>query len=255
MTESSNSLMRLPDTSGRLPERYSIKEATSTAIACRTIAEVFAHATISQLCSLSPTGRAEVGVAAMAIIEKGMAYFATNRRLSSEHVALFSEEVVDQFMHESLADLNVFMRKAAMGGYGDGETFGALDLPRLGSWWREYLGEKADERERIERQRTKQLAADTIKGLASIPGILPMLQKIGDDRKEEREQTSLMNRILRLQHTVPEMTDEQLRDAYVFYRTADERKIIMIEADKRGLVKVAMDKALEEVTETPPAAA
>ncbi len=81
------------------------------------------------------------------IVSRGMELFDAKRRMSDEHVGLFAAQIAEDFKHESLADLNVFMRGASMSKYDGGEFYSSIDMPRLNKWWRQYLDEKAAARE------------------------------------------------------------------------------------------------------------
>ena len=179
------------------------------------------------------------------IVERGMELFDAKRRMTGEHVALFAEQIADDFPHESLADLNVFMRGAAMSKYDGGEYYSSVDLPRLTSWWRKYLAEKADTIEEaatreghLEEQRSRDM-------VANIPGLGVAVRAFTMEARERRIAEEKAVRMNRLKEQLPKMVDQELRDLWPVYPSADERSLIIAEAERRGLVQRALAKAAE----------
>ncbi len=187
-------------------------------------------------------GVGPTGAAVCAVMMSGMEYFAPARRLSGSQVNLFAEEVLAQYPHESLADIALFMRGAAMSKYDDGEFFGSMDIPRLAKWWQKYLDEKAEARERDHTRREGLQDKEIREGLGK-PGVnVNDLAKAMSELPDElMNQSKLEDRIRRL---VPHMDDDRLRQAYVENKSAYARAIILREATERGL----MDKYLNQDT-------
>lgn len=231
-----------------LPATLTPEKARETALACSTPQEALSQPTLNQLARHFGDERVVI-IQVAAIIEKSMAYFAEGRKLETEQIALFAKQVAKRYQHESLADVNVFMEKAALGGYGKGETYGRLDLPRLGAWWEEYLNEKAEARERseIEARNIRQREAE--QGLAAIPGLSETVNKAVADNAERLREDARRRRMGRLRDQFRIMTDQDLRAAYVKFRDADTRSVILAEAKERGLLDQSMNKALREVEE------
>lgn len=184
-------------------------------------------------------GESGTAWAVMAVLTESMAYFGANRRLSPEQVSLLSEELVKRYPHESIADIAVFLRGAVMGQYGEkgheGETYGALDIPRLLSWFSQYLDQKAQAREQQAREEEAK-AEEAGRTLLQLPGIGDMLSTARAANREEVMEQMRGRRIARLMDSFLVMTDDDLRRAWGVHRTAEERSVILQEAIKRKLL-------------------
>ena len=196
-------------------------------------------------------GYGQVLVTVSKAVTAGMAYFAPNRRLSDSAVGMFAEELIAQYPHESVADVALFMRGAATGKYGrkgqEGETFGQLDMQRLFIWFGEYLEEKAFAMERGEhvmQQRDEQQAREII---GAVPGLQDAVKEFVVSAKEASDLASKRNRLAKLAHDVPGLTDDGLRECWKIYRLAEERTIIQAEAARRGLLGEELKAAQLEI--------
>jgi len=201
------------------------------ALACRTIEAALDQPTMHNLATHFG-GMQPVIIQAAAIIEKGMEYFGA-RRMTIAQVSIFAEEIATQFRHETLADLNVFLRKSAMSTYDGGEFYSTVDIPRLSKWWTLYLGDKADERERVERQRAKTLTAGTLTAISSNKMIEGLNQIITNRNADQNERSTIARREKLLGH-IPQMSDDELREAWRLY--PNERSYIQAAAARRGLL-------------------
>lgn len=205
--------------------------------------------------AIASIGHEQTYVTVCAAITKGMAYFSEAQRLPPAAVSLFAEWAMDKYPHESLADITVFLRSAAMGSYGEkafngeivkkGETYGQLTLTRLGAWFEQYLEEKADA---LGAARAKESASYKSKLLDVSPAILKVVKSAAEETTEKRKEERLIARMEKLKDHLPRMTDDELRQAYSLHNTADERALIIAEADARGLIQKAMDEALDAET-------
>lgn len=167
------------------------------------------------------------------VISRSMELWSPNRRMNADQIAQFADNLVSDYPHESLSDINVFMRKAAMGGYDAGEYYANLDPARMGGWWRKYLEEKAEAIERTSRQHGSTVLMSAQEQLVAAGVSTTEL------RRAMENAGSMENRSKRddnLRRTVPLMADDDLRAAYVKHKDAWARRIIMVEAGKRGLL-------------------
>lgn len=262
--EKSNSLPSLPSVPAKLPEvvsnateplfegqqqrhlpaNYTAGDARKQALACRSASEALLAPTMRQLAAHFPGGEDQVVTEVAVIVEQGMEAFGANRRMSVPQVAMFSREIAHMYPHESLADINAFMNGAAMSKYDDGEFYGNVDIPRLAKWWRAYLEEKSEARERTSREAASAARREAEFVIGSIPGLAEAVSKAALDNKERLHQDARRRRMARLGGQFKIMTDQDLRDAYVKYKDADTRSVILQEAASRGLLSAAMNEAI-----------
>ena len=130
-----------------------------------------------------------------------------------------------------------------MSKYENGEFYNSVDVPRLNKWWKRYLEEKAAEREVIG-ERAEHEQEQMAKGMiANIPGLKQAVREFTIDARLKASEDGAIARMRKLEEHIPMMSDDELRDAYKLYTTAQERSLILREADKRGLVDKALAKA------------
>lgn len=236
----SRSLQRQNAALQSVPETMAV--AYETAVACRTADQALAAPTMHQL--IKAFDYKQVFGSACAIVTGSMLHFAANRRLEPGQVSTFAEQVLEDFTHESLADLSVFMRRAAMGNYDEGETYGALDIPRMGKWWRLYLTEKSEARERAEREAANVAQREAEFVIGNIPGLSDAVAQSVLDNEERKYEDARRRRMARLALQFKFMTDEDLRASYVKYKDADTRSVILEQAKERGLLSASMNEAV-----------
>jgi len=111
-------------------------------------------------------------------------------------------------------------------------------------WWRQYLGEKADE---IAKVRERDIKALNDKEA-------PIANRVVEIMKEEREKSGgpdlgIGRRVDQLLRTVQHMGDDRLRRAWEVHTTERERMIILKEANKRGLVQKRIEDHLSNTKE------
>jgi len=180
-----------------------------------------------------------------------MQYFAPNRRLSDGAITIFAEEILDRYPYESVADVALFMRGAATGKYGrkgqEGETFGQLDMQRLFIWFAEYLEEKAAALERGEHVLQQRQDAHAKATIGAVPGLQDAVKEFVVSAKEASDLASKRNRLAKLAHDIPALTDDGLRECWKIYRLAEERQLIQAEAARRGLLGEEVKAAQLEI--------
>lgn len=226
-------------------------------ITARTIDEAIAAPTFAH--AVRSIGRPQMAIVIGKAITRGMGYFAEHQRLSTEAVVLWADLLLDEYPHESLADLSVFLRGAALGRYGQeqrdgsinrkGETFGALSIVKLNTWFAQYLGEKADVREReAKSEKGRYMAAGREMHPAVAAAIKPVVAKVCAEQHAERDAAMLEARLKNLTRQLPVMTDQDLRNHYKLAATDVERDTIMEEAGRRGLLKQPVEQSAETPT-------
>lgn len=225
-------------------------------ITARTIEEAIAAPTFAH--AVKSIGRPQMAIVVGKAITRGMGYFAEHQRLSTEAVVLWADLLLDEYPHESLADLSVFLRGAALGRYGQkdrdgtitrkGETFGALSIVKLNTWFAQYLGEKSEARERearAEKGRYAEACRELHPSVAA--AIKPVVAKVCAEQHAKRDAAMLEARMKNLTRQLPVMTAQDLRDHYKLVATDAERDAIMDEARRRGLLR----QPAEQPAETP----
>lgn len=238
-------------------------------MACATIKEALEQPTLDQL--VNHAGHFAVVAEVAVVIEKGMEAFSMQRRLSPDHVMLWAKILVDDWKHDTLADLVLFLKGAGTGKYDGGEFFASMDVARIAKWWSKYLEEKADarasqhaglvhqpdpwdllaeeltallrargdrqpgpdeaERERVLREDMAELDR---KRLATADGWRKLRMSIKADRAPLINKSAEHDRIRR---EVPVMTADQLREAWKKHPDPWTRRILLQEANQRGLVE------------------
>jgi hypothetical protein len=195
-------------------------------------------------------GREEFLVRLAAKINDDMnLYFPPEQRLHRDLIPVFAENLLDQYPHEYVGDIGAFFARASMGRYGEqdrdgtvvkrGQTFGKLTMMTLAEWFRQYLGERAEEEERVRLRNHKSLnevVAMDDKVLAAIKA-----SSLNPDMDHSGK------RIQKLLKYGAMMTTDQLSEAWKEATSAHERSLIMQEANKRGLVVKKIEEHL-----TPP---
>lgn len=215
-------------------------------ITARTIDEAIAAPTFAH--AVKSIGRPQMAIVVGKAITRGMGYFAEHQRLSTEAVVLWADLLLDEYPHESLADMSVFLRGAALGRYGQeqrdgkitqkGETFGALSIVKLNTWFGQYLAEKAEAREReAKAEKGRHMATCRELHPAVAAAIKPVVAKVCADQHAQRDAAMLAKRMQNLTRQLPAMTDQDLCDHYNLVATDEEKAAIVDEAGRRGLLK------------------
>jgi hypothetical protein len=225
---------KLSSTSGSLSRVVTLEEAGAQALGVRRIEQALEALPMRSL--MVAHGEAPVKVAVTALTMKAMGYFAPAKRMTPEQNTLFAEKILEDYPYESLADVAVFLRGCATGKYDDGKTYGALDVPLLSSWWKRYIEEKVEVRERELRRQQHESSTQMTLSLAKMPQVVEVVKSVNEKSMVERKERDYIERIRHLEATVGKMTDDELRHQYVLRNNADERSIIMREAHRRGLL-------------------
>lgn len=203
----------------------------------KTVKDALAAPTIAHAV-LGGMSEDELLVKISALIAECMAdYFDEDIALRPHLIPVFAEFILDDFKHESLGDIKVFLKGLAMGKYGEGKTYGRLTPGKIMPMWKEYLEEKAVERE-------KQMASEKKTGSIELaPSVMGAIKQIGGRSTEQWLMTTALER--RLKH----MNNDSLRKQWKKARRDGNEwamNLIMDEARKRGLVKPEQPKQGEK---------
>jgi len=164
-------------------------------------------------------------------------YFPPQQRLHEDLIPVFAENLMDQYPHEYIGDVGAFFSRASMGRYGEkGKTYGALTMPTLGSWWMEYIDERAAEEEKLRKAPRGEKFE-----------VAPVVADAMREAAEDMDAKDTGKHVRKLMKYVSRMTDDQLRDEWKKCKTAHERSLIMQEANRRGLVQQRIEDHLSKL--------
>lgn len=228
-------------------------QVVKLALRSANIIEAFKNPTVAM--AVKELGKNTVLIEMTVGITKAMAdYFSPEQRMDPAMCVAFAETIIEDYPHESVGDVTVFIKLAGRAKYGElqddgsvinrGKTYGRLQLTTLMEWWRQYLGEKADE---IAKVRERDIKALNDKEA-------PIANRVVEIMKEEREKSGgpdlgIGRRVDQLLRTVQHMSDDRLRRAWEVHTTERERMIILKEANKRGLVQKRIEDHLSNTKE------
>lgn len=219
------------------------------------------HPTVAM--AVRSLGRAEVMVAMTVAIEKAFAeYFSAEQRMDPALHASFAESIMDDYPHESPADVVLFIKYAARGKYGEtkeildkegyvtrreiinrGKTFGRLTTTLAMDWFRQYLGEKADAIAGM----VPEFVAHPSKARNEEPPhqkIVDIMKKVRAERPPEEEHDG--RRIAFLLRVAPHMSRERLRYEWTKCKTRSEKRILRQIATDKGWVAEWIKEQLEK---------
>lgn len=239
------------------------RESLMLALRAPTPLEAFRdHPTIAQM--VKSLGKRDVLIQMTGAITKAfIEFFSPDQRMDESVHASFAESIIDEFPHESPADVVLFIKNAARGKYGEtrevkddegfvvrrdvvnkGKTFGKLSTTLAMDWFRQYMDEKAAE---VEKARSKELKSAN-SGVAH--------ERVWDFVKKVRAETSdaeravemdTGKRVARLVRLLPHMGDERLRLEWKRAKTKRERIVVLEEANRRGLVQKRIEEHLSQL--------
>jgi len=240
------------------------REALVAAFKAKDALSAFEQPTVAM--AVRSVGRKEVlAQMTMHITKAFKEYFSESQAMEPQVHASFAETIIDDYPHESVADVVVFIKNAARGKYGitkevrndegvvisrtvtdHGRTYGRLTTTLAMDWFRQYLGEKADA---IAKERTRAVKAlNPDEAVSELPivhdAVLAVMKKAHEEaRKDEDIDTG--RRVAHLIRTLPHMGAARMRLAWKRARTRRERHVILEEANKRGLVEKRINEHLE----------
>ena len=222
---------------------------------CQTADDAVKQPTLAQLAR--HTDKVQLFTQIVVMVEKTMDdSFAPARRLSSTSIASWARKLLDRWQHETLADVRVFLQGVAVGEFDGGEYYSNVDEARWGKWWSKYLEGKADALERVQHLTKKSVMDEETPEEAKareereatyVPA--EKWRELARSLRMERPR-QVDNRSKRddeLRRKLPLMTVDQLRDAYRENQDAWSRRLILCEAQERGLLDASLNKAAGEV--------
>jgi len=226
------------------------------AFKAKTILDAFEQPTVAM--AVKSLGSDQVLIQMTAHITKAFTeYFSESQRMDPEMHVAFAETIMEDYPHESLADVVLFIKYAARGRYGEtkedgtivnkGKTFGRLTTTTAMDWFGQYLGEKADAVAERRIAMNKEVNENGFNGRgASIlhDTVLSVVKKAhAEARKDEDLDTG--RRVAQLTRTVQHMGVDRLRHAYNKAKTERERMVVLHEANRRGLVQKRIEEHLK----------
>lgn len=217
----------------------------SAAGQCRTIQQALADPhTLRSVEAIH--GRAAVVVETSAAITAAMGYFAVGRALNPIQITLLAETLLEQYPHETMSDVALFLRRAALGEFDEGKTYGALDVPTALRWWRQYLSDKAEAMER-EAKCADAASEEAGKAILGLPDVREAVAAIAANAREEQRESDAVARIERLRAALPAMSREELRMAWKLYDRPMERALIHAQAARSGYFNEEIRAAQEAI--------
>jgi hypothetical protein len=235
------------------------RTALVTAFRAKNIVAAFEQPTVAV--AVRALGEDTVLIEMTAAITKAFGeYFSESQRMDPAlHVSL-AETIMEDYPHESVADVVLFIKYAARGRYGEmqddgtvinkGKTFGRLSTTTAMEWFKQYLGEKADT---IAAERAKEIKRlnstedDDGNPIIVHDRVLEMMKKVSSERTPEDNDTG--RRVHLLLRTVAHMGDDRLRHSWGKAKTERERMVILKEANRRGLVQKKIEQHLNSTTQ------
>ena len=127
-------------------------------------------------------GEDVVIVMLFAEVEKGLEAFNVKAGMSSEQISVFVDDFLDEYNHESIADLKICLKRARLGKYGT--HYQSIDQLQIMEWFKQYLAEKADaRRKRHEKIKNKIKQQITGKGTITPEQFKELRKQLEDDTK------------------------------------------------------------------------
>lgn len=173
-------------------------------------------------------------------------YFSPAQRMIDSHNVLFAEALLDDYPHESVGDITVFIKKAAAASYGEegkkGKSFGQLTFTTIMAWFQEYMSEKVERVEALKvAGKHKRDEGVTDPRFSAMLGEMKKGLSEGLELGAEGES----RQVGLLQRTVGMMTDDELRAAWTKYPSRRAHAVIIAEANKRKLVQKKIEEHLK----------
>ena len=220
-TEQRNhSLLVLP------PERQQVEVALTT---CKTLQQAKETPTIA-LAVKGIGDDAVLFMLALTVKQCMLEFFDETERLTEPQCEVWAETILDEYKHENLGDIRVFLKYASMAKYGGdnkGKSFGRLTAMKLNSWIAEYFDEKSELQEK-ERLKAKTPNSHNDVDLRLVEAMKK--SRIGAPDALE------WARVARLKKIVGEMDVEQLATAWDNSKTQATKHVIEEEGRRRGLI-------------------
>jgi hypothetical protein len=226
-----------------VPKPQPLREARNEALACRNIDKALSAPTLRQLAIHN--SEEQVVTEGVVIMDAAMELFAANRRPPTSHVTEFVWQLMNNYPHESLADINVFAKGCAMSRWDEGEFYASVDVPRLSLWWTRFMEHKAEALERQVQQERSRKQREAEEGIGSVKGLSDAVGTAVKDMKMEAHEHSMRMRAVRLKEHAPQMTDDQLREQWKLNPQAELRSILYAEAERRGIAQQKMNEATD----------
>ena len=183
------------------------------------------------------------------LVTKSMEYFAPGRRMNAMQCNLMAETIAEKYPQETLSDVALFIRRASLGEFEEGKTFGALDIGTMLRWWRIHLEEKSAQME-IQADRNEHLLEQGMKTAIDAmvgTGLGDAVRAFTLEAKEQQREADALARMDRLRANLPKMDLEALRDAWKVYSRPNERALIQAQAARTGHLGDELKAAQERI--------
>jgi hypothetical protein len=152
--------------------------------AVRKTEDALNYPTIAQqIKALGKDGEDDVIVMALGTIQQGLSAFNVKNPMTNAQVEMFVMDFIEDYKHESVADLKICLKNARNGVYGT--HYQAIDQLTVMEWFGKYLDEKAMERERLH-TRTKNKTIDKVTEQV-YPALKDAVENIGKTSKNGLE--------------------------------------------------------------------
>lgn len=217
--ERSCDLSRRPDAALDIHARH--------AALVRTHTEALEGATLKALSAAH--GEEPVRHAMQAGIAAAMTAYAPARRMTNDQIVMLAAQLIEEHPHETLADVRFFCRCVSSATYGNGETFGAIDVPMMRRWWHQHLLKKAEELEASYMANSRRMGKEWIDAANSDARMVAALRIGAASAKEAAFGPASIRAELR------GMTVEELRSAWNRHKGRG-RSLVLAEAKRRGLM-------------------
>ena len=158
-----------------------LDQFTTSLSAVRKTEDALNYPTIAQ--QIRTVGEDDVIVMALGTIQQGLSAFNVKNPMTNAQVEMFVMDFIEDYKHESVADLKICLKNARNGVYGT--HYQAIDQLTVMEWFGKYLDEKAMERERLH-TRTKNKTIDKVTEKV-YPALKDAVENIGKTSKNGLE--------------------------------------------------------------------
>lgn len=110
----------------------------------QTIEQAINYPTLSK--QIKAKSYAVVIVEFIAELQRGLDGFNVKTTMTPAQIEMFVEDFLHLYKYESIADIKICLRNARMGQYG--AHFNSIDSLRIMEWFKLYLNQKAEQREK-----------------------------------------------------------------------------------------------------------
>mgnify|MGYP006908278177 FL=1 len=103
--------------------------------------------------AIKALGPEEVILVALDELRKGVNAFNVKQNMNEDQIEMFIGDFLEDYKHESIADLKICLKNARAGKYGS--HYNSIDQLTVMGWFKQYLEEKAIAREQRHKNQEK----------------------------------------------------------------------------------------------------